>query len=189
MRVLVAAALLFLASCTAPTVATSPTPTPTVSATQSTSPSPSPLPTATRLPNPTAGPGTYTSVALAYRIELPGGWRYSLCQSATDISSTVAGRTEAFTSASVADEAGTDVGPTHPVVDVRVVDNPAGRTPLQWLSDGGVGFSGDTFEPTTVDGREGARVVTSTREVRTLVTAARGRIYAVSWHGPNVARS
>ena len=140
------------------------------------------------MPNPTAGPGTYTSVALAYRIELPAGWRYSQCQSATDIGATVAGRTEAFTSASVADEAGTDVGPTHPVVGVRVVDNPAGRTALQWLSDGGVGFSGDTFEPTTVDGRDGARVVTSTREVRTLVTAARGRIYAVSWHGPNTAR-
>jgi hypothetical protein len=88
----------------------------------------------------------------------------------------------------VADEAGTDVGPAHPVVDVRVVDNPGGRTALQWLTDGGVGVSGDTFEPTVVDGRDGARVVTATRDVTTLVTAARGRIYAVSWHGPNVAK-
>lgn len=182
MRILTAAALMLIVGCTPPAATSSPTPT--LSATRSIPASPSPQPSATRMPNPTAGPGTYTSVALAYRIELPAGWRYSQCQSSTDIGGTVAGRTEVFTSASVADEAGTDTGPAHPTVDIRIVDNVSGRTPLQWLSDGGAGFSSDlAFEAATVDGRAGARVVTSSREVRALVTVARGRIYAITARG------
>ena len=133
------------------------------------------------MPIPTAGPATYTSLAYAYRLELPAGWRYTQCQSSTDVGGTVAPRTDAFTPASVADESGTDIGPVQPTVDVRIVDNPTGRTPLQWLSDGGVGFSSDlAFEAATVDGRPGARVVTTRGEVRALVTAARGRIYAIT---------
>jgi hypothetical protein len=125
-------------------------------------------------------------VAFAYRIELPAGWRFSQCQSSADIGGAVTGGTEAFTSASIDDEAGSDMGPAHPVVYVRVVDNPGGRTALQWLSDGGVGFSSDAaFERATVDGRDGARVVTQSGDVRALVTAARGRVYSIAAQGPD----
>jgi hypothetical protein len=179
MRVLVAAALVFLVGCMPPSSGPSPTPIPSVSASASSTAQPSP----TRRPNVTVGPGTYVSAAVGYRVELPAGWRYSQCQSASDIGGQVAGRTEAFTSASVEDESGTDVGPAHPVVDVRIVDNPTGRTALQWLSDGGMGV-GDTFDRAVVDGREGAQVISAGREVTTLVTAARGRIYAITAHGP-----
>lgn len=173
MRVLVAAALLFLVGCTAPGASTSPTPT--ASAT--------PRPSTTPAASATAAAGTYVSVPFAYRIELPAGWRYSQCQSGEDIGSTAASQHEGFTSASVDDEASGHTGPTQPVVSVRIVDNPAGRTALQWLSDGGVGF-GDTFDRAIVDGREGSQVITAAREVTTLVTAARGRIYAISGFGP-----
>jgi hypothetical protein len=121
-------------------------------------------------------------VPFAYRIELPAGWRYSQCQSGEDIG-TVASQHEGFTSASVADEASGHTGPMQPAVSVRIVENPAWRTALQWLSDGGVGF-GDTFDRAIVDGREGAHVITAAREVTTLVTAGRGRIYAISAFGP-----
>lgn len=176
MRVLVTAALLLVVGCAGPAVSTSPTPAP------SSTTSVSPRPSATAAPNATAGPGTYTSVPFAYRIELPAGWRYSQCRSGEDIG-TVPSQHEGFTSASVDDEASGHTGPMQPVVSVRVVDNAAGRTALQWLSDGGVGF-GDTFDRAVVDGREGAQVITATREITTLVTAARGRIYAIAGFGP-----
>jgi len=176
MRVLVTAALLFLVSCTAPAVSTPPTPTP------SSATSASPRPSATASPNATARPGTYTSVPFAYRIDLPAGWRYSQCQSGEDIGA-VASQHDGFTSASVDDEASGHTGPMQPAVSVRIVENPAGRTALQWLSDGGVGF-GDTFDRAIVDGREGAQVINGAREVTTLVSAARGRIYAISAFGP-----
>lgn len=161
MRVLVTASLVLVVGC-----ATSATPRPSASA----------------APSATAGPAVYTSVPFAYRIELPTGWRYSQCQSGEDIG-TVASQHEGFTSASVDDEASGHTGPMQPVVSVRIVENPAGRTALQWLSDGGVGF-GDTFDRAIVDGREGAQVITAAREVTTLVTAARGRIYAIAGFGP-----
>ena len=177
MRVLVAAALLFMVSCTPTGVSTSPTPTASVDA------SSGPQTSATPVPSPTTGPGMYTSLAFAYRLELPAGWRYSQCQSGEDIGGTVASRHEVFTSASVDDEAWGHTGPKQPVVSVSIVDNPAGRTALQWLSEGGLGF-GNTFDRATVDGRDGAQVISSFREVTTLVTAARGRIYAISGFGP-----
>jgi hypothetical protein len=176
MRVLVTAALLSLVSCTAPAVSTPPTPT------LSSATSASPRPSATASPNATARPGTYTSVPFAYRIDLPAGWRYSQCQSGEDIGA-VASQHDGFTSASVDDEASGHTGPMQPAVSVRIVENPAGRTALQWLSDGGVGF-GDTFDRAIVDGREGAQVINGAREVTTLVSAARGRIYAISAFGP-----
>lgn len=176
MRVLVAAALVLVVGCMAPAVSTSPTPTAIVA-------SPTPQAPATRAPNPTADPGMYTSLAFEYRLELPAGWRYSQCQSGEDIGGTVTSRHEGFTSASVDDEAWGHTGPTQPVVTVIIRDNPAGRTALQWLSEGGLGF-GTTFERATVDGRDGAQVISSSREVTTLATAARGRIYAISGFGP-----
>jgi hypothetical protein len=177
MRVLVVAALIFIVGCTPTGVSTSPTPTASANAT------PSPQASATPAPTPTAGPGMYTSLAFEYRLELPEGWRYSECQSGEDIGGTVTSRHEGFTSASVVDEAWGHTGPTQPVVSVIIVDNPAGRSALQWLSDGGLGF-GNTFDRATVDGRDGAQVISSSREVTTLVTAARGRIYAISGFGP-----
>jgi hypothetical protein len=177
MRVLVAAALLFLVACTPPSSSASPTPTESLTA------SPNPQASATRVPNATAGPATYISLEFAYRLELPAGWRHSQCQSGEDIGGTVASRHEGFTPASVDDEAWGHTGPTQAVVSVVIQDNPRGRTALQWLSDGGLGF-GNTFDRATVDGRDGAQVISSSREVTTLITAARGRIYAISGFGP-----
>src|SRR5688500_4401904 len=142
MRVLVAAALIFIVGCAPTGVSTSPTPTASANST------PSPQASATPAPTPTAGPGMYTSLAFEYRLELPEGWRYSECQSGEDIGGTVASRHEGFTSASVDDEAWGHTGPTQPVVSVIIVDNPAGRSALQWLSDGGLGF-GNTFDRAT----------------------------------------
>ncbi len=169
------AALLFAVNCTAPAASTSPTPAPTSTTTAT------PRPSAT--PSTSAAAGTYTSVPFAYRIELPAGWRYSDCQSGDDFGGPVASHNDGFTSASVDDEASGHTGPMQPVVSVRIMENPAGRTALQWLSDGGVGF-GDTFDRAIVDGREGAQVITAAREATTLVTAGRGRIYAISAFGP-----
>src|SRR6185295_12983050 len=189
MRTLLMAALCVLSACAPGGSVVTPSASPATSLAASASaaaPTASPMQVTTLRPNPTAGPGTYTSVALAYRIELLAGWRYSQCQSSADIGGAVFGGTEAFTSASTDDEAGSDMGPTHPVLYVRVVDNPGGRSALQWLSDGGVGFSSDAaFERTTVDGRDGARVVTQSGEIRALVTTARGRVYAIAAQGPD----
>ena len=176
MRVLVTAALLLLVGCTVPAVSTSPTPVPSSTTTATPRPSATPSPSA-------VAAGTYTSVPFAYRIELPAGWRYSDCQSGDDFGGPVASHHEGFTSASVDDEASGHTGPMQPVVSVRIMENPTGRTALQWLSDGGVGF-GDTFDRAIVDGRDGAQVITAAREVTTLVTAGRGRIYAISAFGP-----
>lgn len=177
MRVLITAALLLLVACADPAVSTSPTPTASLAA------SPTPQATATRAPNTTAGPGRFTSLEFEYRLELPAGWRYSQCQSGEDIGGPVQSRHEGFTPASVDDEGWGHTGPTQAVVTVIIQDNPAGRTALQWLSDGGLGF-GNTFERATVDGRDGAQIIASSRDVTTLVTAARGRIYAISGIGP-----
>src|SRR5688572_6715081 len=177
MRVLMTAVLLFVVSCTSPAVSTSPTPAPSSTTTAA------PRPSATPAPSATAAAGTYTSVPFAYRIELPAGWRYSDCQSGDDFGGPVASHHDGFTSASVDDEASGHTGPMQPVVSVRIVENPAGRTALQWLSDGGAGF-GDTFDRAIVDGREGAQIITAAREVTTLVAAGRGRIYAISAFGP-----
>jgi hypothetical protein len=177
MRVLITAALVLLVGCSAPALSTSPTPTASLVA------SPSPQASATRIPNTTAGPGRYTSLEFEYRLELPATWRYSECQSGEDIGGLVQRRHEGFTSASVDDEAWGHTGPTQAVVTVIIQDNPAGRTAGQWLLEGGLGF-GNTIERATVDGRDGAQVISSSREATTLVTAARGRIYAISGFGP-----
>jgi hypothetical protein len=139
-----------------------------------------PSPSPTLRPNPTAGPATYTSLALAYRVELPTGWRRSACQSTKDPVGDTA--VETFTTASVDDEAGTDTGPNNDVVLVRVEAAPAGQTALQWLESGKMGFSvASRFERATVDGKDGARVVTTaTGKATAFVVAARGRMYAVS---------
>src|SRR5678815_606130 len=113
MRILLVAALCVLSACTPSGSVLTPSASPLASLSASTSspaPTASPTQTTTLRPNPTAGPGTYTNMTFAYRIELPAGWRFSQCQSSADISGAVFGGTEAFTSASIDDEAGSDMG-------------------------------------------------------------------------------
>jgi hypothetical protein len=145
------------------------------------SPAATPSPTATPRPNPTAGPGIYTSLAYAYRIELPAGWRRSACQSARDPSQPPA--IETFTNATVEAESGTDTGPGQDVVLVRVEENAGGQSALNWLESGKMGFSmGSTFEKITFDNNpDAARIVTTDGATTVaIVVNARSRMYAVS---------
>lgn len=156
--------------------------TPTRAASASTAPpTPTPAATPTRKPNPTAGPGVYTSVAYAYRVEIPAGWRRSACQSTRD--PTQPPGVETFTNASVEAETGTDTGPGNDVVSIRIEDDPNGQTALAWLQSGKMGFStGSRFEQTTFDGNaDAARIVTNDgAPTLAYVIHARGNIYAIS---------
>jgi hypothetical protein len=132
-------------------------------------------------PNPTAGPGLYTSLAYAYRVELPAGWRRSPCQSTRDPSQPPA--IETFTNASVEAESGTDTGPAQDVVLVRVEDNPGGQSAFNWLESGKMGFSmGSRFEKITFDNNPDAARIVTLDGVTTLaiVVNARFRMYAAS---------
>jgi len=140
---------------------------------------PSPVPTLK--PNPTAGPGIYTSLAYAYRVELPAGWRRSACQSTRDPSQPPG--VETFTNATVEAETGTDIGPAQDVVLVRVEDNAAGQSALNWLGSGQMGsFSGTKFERITFDNNpDAARIVTLDGATTIAIAVnARFRMYAVS---------
>jgi len=142
---------------------------------------PSPIAVVTPKPNPIAGPGIYTSLAYAYRVDLPTGWRRSACQSTRDPSRPPA--VETFTSASVAEESGTDTGPAQDVVNVRVEDNAGGQSALGWLESGKMGFSmGSRFEKITFDNNpDAARIVTLDGATTLgIVVNARFLMYAVS---------
>jgi hypothetical protein len=137
--------------------------------------------TATTKPNPTAGPGVYTSLSYGYRVELPAGWRRSACQSTKGPSQPPA--IETFTNATVEAETGTDTGPEHDVVVVRVEDNSSGQTALGWLESGKMGSSmGSRFEKITFDNNpDAARIVTTdSGALLAIVVNARFRIYALS---------
>ncbi len=141
-------------------------------------------------PNPTAGPGVYTSIALAYRVELPEGWRRTACESSSEPQHLPA--VEGFTSATLDDEVSTDVGPNNPGVSVRVEDNTAKQTALQWLESTQLflGFTPNPkFEKTTFDGKpDAARMVTNDGLVKAVAVSARGQIYAVvRFGGPKPA--
>ena len=155
---------------TASAAATSGAPATTAPATTAPAPTPSPR------PNPTAGPGTYVNAGLAYRVDLPVGWRRSACQ--TTRGDPKVPFVETFTTGTVEEETGTDTGPATDVVIVRVEDA-AGLTPLQWLSSGRVGTAaGQRFESTTFDGKDAARVVViATNTPIAYVVPARGRMY------------
>lgn len=158
----------------APPSAVTPTPAPRASTAL-------PTPTPTPGPNPTAGPGVYASLAYAYRVELPGGWRRSACQSTRD--PTQPPGVETFTNASVEAETGTDIGPANDVVTIRIEDDPTGQTALAWLQSGKMGFStGSQFEKTTFDGNpDAARIVTNDGSASlAYVVHARGNIYATA---------
>ena len=160
---------------------TSPPTAATATAAATASPASTPTAAATSKPNPTAGPGVYTSLAYAYRVELPAGWRRSACQSTRDPSQPPG--VETFTNATVEAEAGTDTGPAQDVVLMRVEDNAGGQTALGWLESGKMGFSmGSKFEKITFDNNnDAARVVTTdSGTLLGIVVNARFRMYAVS---------
>lgn len=139
----------------------------------------SPVPTPK--PNPTAGPAIYTSLAYAYRVVLPAGWRRSACQSTRDPSQPPG--VETFTNATVEAETGTDIGAAQDVVLVRVEDNAAGQSALNWLESGQMGlFTGSRFEKITFDNNpDAARMVTvDGATTGAIVVNARFRMYAVS---------
>src|SRR5512140_279376 len=81
-------------------------------------------------PNVTLGPGTYTSLALGYRVDLPHGWRRSDCLTTPGL--TQPPGSETFTPASVDEESGSDIGPHQEVVEIRVEDS-ASLTARAWL--------------------------------------------------------
>src|SRR5437773_5788539 len=104
----------------APAAVPSPSVTTTATVTASATASAAPTsPPPTRRPNPTAGPGTYTSLALGYRVDVPAGWRRSSCQSSAIAS---VGAVETFTTAPVDSESGSDTGAAQDVVLLRVED-------------------------------------------------------------------
>jgi hypothetical protein len=180
---LVAFLIVIAVACGSPATApgASPSQTATVSATATASTATTSAPTPTRQPNSTAGPGTYTSLAYAYRVDLPAGWRRSACQSTRDPSRPPG--IETFTNASVDEETGTDTGAAQDVVLVRIEDNAGGQTALGWLESGKMGFStGSKFEKITFDGNpDAARIVTNDgATLLAIVVNARFRMYAVS---------
>ena len=168
-----------------PGVAPSATASTVTSAT--TSPSPAATASSTLRPNPTAGPGTYTSVALAFRVDLPEGWRRSACESGSEPQHLPA--VEGFTSATIDEEVSSDMGPNNAGVGVRVEDNTAKQTALQWLESGKLGSSIYTkYEQISFDGKPDAARVTYTEggvsNVTAIVVVARAQIYAISRTGP-----
>ena len=179
MRSLALVALLFMACgsrAEAPGTAApaAPSATPTAAATVTASPTP------TARPNPTAGPGTYTSLGLAYRVDLPSGWRRSACQSTRGITAPPA--TETFTDATIDGETATDTGAGQDLVTVHVEDSSPGQTALAWLESGKLGFSSQShFEKASIDGHDAARIVPNDGSASgVFALAARGHIYTVS---------
>jgi hypothetical protein len=154
-------------------------PTALASVSASASPTASTTPTSSPRPNPTAGPGTYTNVGFAYRVELPAGWRRSSCQSTPE---PVDQSVEAFTSASLDEESATDTGSPNDTVVVQVEQNPTNMSALAWLESGKLGHStASHFERATIDGKEGARVVPNDGSPSlAFAVPARGRMYAVT---------
>jgi hypothetical protein len=132
----------------------------------------------------------YTSLALAYRVELPEGWRRSACESSPDGQKAPAA--EGFTSASINDEITTDIGANSPGVQVRVEDNPTKQTALQWLESGKASLSFMTgtfdskFEKISFDGKaDAARIVSNDgSRVQAIVVGARGQLYGIARTGP-----
>src|SRR5690349_18694156 len=110
----------------APTATSTTTPAPTSSVASTATPSPSP----SAPPSPTAKPRPYTSLALAYRVDLPDPWRRSSCQSTAQAADDAV---DTFTNASVDEESGSDTGPAQDVVVLRTEINRAGLTALAWL--------------------------------------------------------
>jgi hypothetical protein len=129
----------------------------------------------------------YTSVALAYRVELPEGWRRSSCESSSEPQHLPA--VEGFTSATIGDEVSSDMGPNNPGVRVMVEENTAKQTALQWLESGKIGSSLYTeYEKASFDGKPDAARAVHTEGGVSLVTAivvsARAQIFSIVRTGP-----
>lgn len=139
-----------------------------IRATPSASVSPTPR------PNPTAGPATYTSVALGYRIDLPQGWRRSDCLTTPGLAQPPG--SETFTPASVDEESGSDIGPHQEVVELHVEDA-ASVTAREWLERLGGSIS-TRLEPATLDGKDAVRMTENGVILGYALTTA-GRLYAL----------
>ena len=155
---------------TATTAVTSAPPTATATATATVAPSPSPR------PNPTAGPATYTNGGLGYRVDLPAGWRRSACQ--TTRGDAKVPYAETFTTGSVDEEFGSDIGPSTDVVTIRTEDA-AGLTAAQWFANGRFGSgAGLRLDSTTLDGKDAGRIVMiATGAVVAYVVPGRGHMH------------
>ena len=140
------------------------------------SPAATPSPSPTLRPNPSAGPGTYTSLALGYRVELPAGWRRSDCASTPGL--TQPPGTETFTPASVDEESGSDIGPHQEVVDVHVESS--ATAPRQWLERLG-GSVTQRIQPAKLDGTDALRIVdTRTGAALAYALTSGGQLYALT---------
>ena len=179
MRTLVGIALV-LAACGTPVATPGPaSPSATaaaLSASPAATPSGSPSPSPTLRPNPSAGPGTYTSLALGYRVDLPAGWRRSDCASTPAL--TQPPGTETFTPARVDEEGGSDIGPHQEVVDVHVESS--ATAPRQWFERLG-GSVTQRIESAKLDGTDVLRIVdTRTGAALAYALTSGGRLYALT---------
>ena len=92
----------------------------------------------------------------------------------------------------LADEVSSDMGPNNPGVSVRVENNAAKQTALQWIESGKLGSSVYTkYEKISFDDKPDAARVTYTEggvsNVTAIVVAARVQIYAIVRSGPLTA--
>lgn len=184
-RAMLVVAFVIAAACTtavtpapSPTSTATPAPTGTATASATRSPTTSRSPEPSPRPDPTAGPGTYTSVALGYRVTIPAGWYRSEC-----VSGVFPGgdSSEIFFKGDPKDVGGTDTGFTQDSLGIRV-EAANGMTPIEWVDSGKMGFfNGSHYVRTTFDGKEAAaRVVDSTGKAVAYIVAARDRMYALS---------
>ena len=118
------------------------------------SPSASPTPSPTPQPDPTAGPATYVSIGLGYRVDLPSGWRRSAC--GTPLAVIQPTGNESFTPLAVGEESGSDMGPHQEEVTVQVEAAGATGAKDQLALYGSMT---DRVEAATLDGRAAFRLV------------------------------
>ena len=167
MKALIVATVL-LASC-AP-VSSAPSATPPGGGTPVATAAPTPSPTATVA----AGLTRYVNAELGYSIDLPAGWRRSVCSQGIATTSPLAS-SEIFVGVPEAEEI---IRGGTPFVGTRVAEA-GGLTPLAWLER--YASQPDVrFEPITVGGRTGARgVLGATGTTYALAFAERGWIYEI----------
>jgi hypothetical protein len=149
--------------------------TPSATPTQAATVTPSPTPTLRA--NPTAGPGTYTNALLAYRIDIPAGWRRSTCQSSRDPAEP---KSDVFTNATVDAETGGGLVSGQDSVSIYT-DDTLGQTAMALATSRFGSSVGQHFDQVTFDGKDAVRV-TSPNGIWDLayVIPARGHLYVVA---------
>lgn len=149
--------------------------TPSATPTQAATVTPSPTPTLRA--NPTAGPGSYTNLLLAYRVDIPAGWRRSTCQSSRDPAQPTI---DVFTNASVDAETGGGLVSGQDSVSVYT-DDTQGQTAMALATSRFGSSVGQRFDQVTFDGKDVVRV-TSPSGIWDLayVIPARGHLYVVA---------